>query len=72
MRLTISQLLAGTRIGPGRSPDAARVPGMHCRTRGRRTPSRLTNALEKRPSEDEVGRIVKVLRSAGISFLLPG
>jgi hypothetical protein len=33
----VSQLLAGTPSGPGRSPGAARVPGLRSQTRRRRT-----------------------------------
>ena len=53
-RRAVSQLLAGTRIGPGGSPDAARVPDCDP-ARGRRAPSRFGNASRKRPSSDEVG-----------------
>jgi hypothetical protein len=46
--MVVSQLLAGTRSGPGRSPGAARVPDPRDQTRGRRAPSRLTRAEANR------------------------
>jgi len=42
----ISQLLAGSRNGPGRSPGAARVNDPRDQTRRRRIPSRLTTPRE--------------------------
>ena len=42
----VSQLLAGTRISPGRSPGAARELRQRAKGRGRRTSSRLTTPRE--------------------------
>ena len=61
----LSQLLAGTRSGPGGSSGAARVPRCD-KARGRRTPSRLDARLAKRPQSGRgEGRISEV-RHAGI------
>ena len=62
----VSQLLTGTRNGPGGSPDAARVPSLRSQARGRRTPSRLTNASRNAPSVDEVASSLSASREAGI------
>jgi hypothetical protein len=67
---SVSQLLAGTRSGPGGSPGAARVARMRCEPRGRRAPSRFGNASRKRPSLDEVRASVMEDSVPGISFPL--
>jgi hypothetical protein len=64
----LSQLLAGTPSGPGRSSDAARVHGLRSRTRGHRTSSRLRKRLAKRPSKGRGGRSVRQVLGPGISF----
>ncbi len=61
----ISQLLAGLRIEPGRSPDAARVPDCDP-ARGRRAPSRFCNASRKRPSKGRGGASISEVWGAGI------
>ena len=48
-RSAVSQLLAGTRSGPGRSPGAARVRGYEPRPRAPRHP-RSRSVLQERPS----------------------
>jgi hypothetical protein len=48
-RSTVSQLLAGTRIGPGRSPGAARVPTLRDRPAGA-APRPASRRLMMRPS----------------------
>jgi hypothetical protein len=50
----VSQLLAGTSSGPGRSSGAARVLGLRSQACGRRTSSRLTYASRSAPEVDEV------------------
>ena len=45
----VSQLLAGTRSGPGRSPGAARVHRLRTMRAGAATSSRFTERLAKRP-----------------------
>ena len=67
----ISQLLAGTRIGPGRSPGAARVNDLRDQTRGRRASSRLSFASRSALQSDEVMRMVMEVGSAGISLFRP-
>jgi hypothetical protein len=62
-----SQLLTGARSGPGGCPDAARVPGLRSRTRGRRTPSRLRNRLMKAPSRGRGDPSLTELRTGGIT-----
>ncbi len=61
----VSQLLAGTRSGPGRSSDAARVLMPRARARGRRTSSRCRNASRWRPSSGRGENRIIALRSAG-------
>ena len=46
---TSSQLLAGSRNGPGRSPGAARVPDLRSQARGRHTSSRCHERLAMAP-----------------------
>jgi hypothetical protein len=50
----VSQLLAGTRSGPGRSPGAARVHPCEGRARPPQHSSPLPERLAKRPLKDEV------------------
>ena len=64
----VSQLLAGTRIGPGRSPGAARVHDLRDQTRGHRASSRLSYASRSALQSDEVMRMIREVRSAGISL----
>jgi hypothetical protein len=69
----VSQLLAETRSGPGRSSAAAQVPCCD-KTRGRRTPSRDQDASRARPLTGRGAAIIRQVRSAGISgplFLPP-
>jgi hypothetical protein len=63
-----SQLLAGTRSGPGRSPGAARVPDPRDQTRGRRAPSRLDDRLAMAPFNERSAAMIVGRRSAGIRF----
>jgi hypothetical protein len=70
---SVSQLLAGTRIGPGGSPDAARVPDCGP-ARGRRAPSRFMTpherALQRTRWVDDTGGLGsgdKDLRHTGAS-----
>jgi hypothetical protein len=64
-----SQLLAGTRSGPERSPGAARVPDPRDQTRGRRAPSRLNDRLAKAPFSERSAAMILGRGAAGISFL---
>jgi hypothetical protein len=64
----VSQLLAGTLSGPGRSPGAARVPDPRDQTRGRRTPSRLNDRLAMAPFTERSTARILGCRSAGIRF----
>jgi hypothetical protein len=58
----VSQLLAGSPSGPGRSPGAARVPDLHSQARGRHTSSRCHERLAKSaPQTDEVTQILREL-----------
>lgn len=50
-----SQLLAGTRSGPGRSPSIARVPNVARSARRRRSLIQLRQRLAKRPLADKAG-----------------
>ena len=52
---SISQLLAGPRSGPGRSPGAARVKVLRDRPAGHRTSSRSTTPHENAPLEGRGG-----------------
>ena len=64
-RPNVSQLLAGTLIGPGRSPGIARVPNLHVRPAGAATSSSLDVCLAKRPLADEVGHKIREVWEAG-------
>ena len=60
----VSQLLAGTRIGPGGSSDTARVPCCG-KARRRHTPSRHYERLAMTPSEGRGGRMISATQEAG-------
>ena len=64
----VSQLLAGTRSGPGRSPGAARVPDPRDQTRGRRAPSRLNDRLAMAPFSGRSAAMILGRGEAGIRF----
>jgi hypothetical protein len=64
---SFSWLPAGPPIGSGRSSGTARALVLRIRARRRRTSSRFTNALEKRPSSGRDGGSVRQLSNAGIS-----
>jgi hypothetical protein len=61
----ISQLLAGTPNGPGRSSDAARVSCCD-KTRGRRTPSRDQDASRARPLKGRGEAMIREVWRSGI------
>src|ERR1044071_843685 len=60
-------LPAGPPIGSGRSSGTARALMLRTRARRRRTSSRFTNALEKRPSSGRDHAMIRAIRPAGIS-----
>ncbi len=64
----VSQLLAGTRSGPERSPGAARVPDPRDQTRGRRAPSRLNDRLAMAPFSGRSAAMIGGRGEAGIRF----
>jgi hypothetical protein len=68
MSQVVSQLLAGTRSGPGRSPGTARVPGLRTRPAGAAPRPAITTPREA-PLNGRGGRRIEAVWCAGISFL---